>query len=93
MPSILGLASAALLLADGGDTARAAAIAALVGGYPVIRSNRGLRACLQPGNDAGPGFFGPEMGGETEGSDPSQAIWEMARQLGAMLSDSRRLPA
>jgi predicted ATPase/transcriptional regulator with XRE-family HTH domain len=91
MPSILGLASGALLLADSGATARAAEIAALVAGFPVIRSNRGLRACLQPGDPAGPGLFEPEIGVEADGGKPTQTIWEIARQLGAMLSDSDRL--
>jgi tetratricopeptide (TPR) repeat protein len=91
MPSILGLASGALLLADGGDTARAAAIAALVAGFPVVRNNRGLRMCLQPGDAPGLGFVGAEPRAEADGGEPTQAIWEIARQLGAMLSDSRRL--
>jgi predicted ATPase/transcriptional regulator with XRE-family HTH domain len=88
MPSILGLASAALLLADGGDTARAAEIAALVAGFPVIRNNYGLRACLQPRGVPGPGLFGAEMEAEADGGKATQAIWEIARQLGALLSDS-----
>jgi predicted ATPase len=93
MPSILGLASAALFLADGGDTTSAAEIAALVAGFPAIRNNRGLRACLQPLDTPGLGLFGSEIGAEADGGRPTAAIWEMARQLGAMLSDSGGLQA
>jgi predicted ATPase len=84
MPSILGLASAALLLADSGDTARAAEIAALVTSFPAIRNNRSLQVCLQPYNAPGLGVFRPEMEAKADSSDPTQAIWEMARQFGAM---------
>jgi predicted ATPase/DNA-binding XRE family transcriptional regulator len=92
MPLILGLASAALLLADGGGTARAAEIAALVAGFPVLRNNRGLQMCLQPRDAAGLGLLEPEIAAEADGGEPTQAIWEMARQLGAMLSDTGGLP-
>jgi tetratricopeptide (TPR) repeat protein len=90
MPSLLGLASAALLLADSGDTARAAEVAALVTCFPVIRNNRGLRACLQPHDASGLRIFGPEMEAQADSGEPTQAIWETARQLGAILSDSGR---
>jgi predicted ATPase/transcriptional regulator with XRE-family HTH domain len=91
MPLILGLASTALLLADGGNTAGAAEIATLVAGFPVIRNNHGLQARLQRHDTAGLRLFEPEIVAEADGGEPTQAIWEMARQFGAMLSDSDRL--
>jgi predicted ATPase/DNA-binding XRE family transcriptional regulator len=86
MPLILGLAGAALLLEDMGDTVLAAEIAALAAGFPVIRNNHGLRARLQQQGDAGRALFGPELAAKADRGEPAQAIWETARQLAEVLN-------
>ena len=86
LPLALGLAGAALLLEDGGDSARAAEVAGLAAGLPLIGNNRGLRACLLPRGTSEPKLFGSETSAEARGGDPDPALWAMARQLGARLA-------
>jgi tetratricopeptide (TPR) repeat protein len=85
MPVLLGLAGTAVLLADTGDTTLATEVAALVARFPSIAGNRSLQDRLHQRRDAGLALFGPELAAATLPSEPTQAIWEMARQLGGVL--------
>jgi tetratricopeptide (TPR) repeat protein len=85
MPMTLGLAGAALVLADDDDIARAAEIAAQLGRLPMIREHYGLRALLRRGYPADSVLFERPIEAGTDGADPTQALWELAREIEARL--------
>lgn len=89
-PLVMGLAVAALLLADMDDRANALEVAGLANSFPVIANNRGLLARLQPRRDAGPALFAAEIATAAGASGQHRTIWEVARRVAATLSDKMK---